>query len=156
MKFENGKLKYITSYANTLAYLNGTWMNMSGATVVKPDEKWGVVGISGNVILLAVPDQMNDETAVSYATSVAAFWMHTPIAVNSRLSVSPQIFIMGAPASYNDMTKFTFNEELSAMVGNSVDYKITRRFGLTGAHRVMIPSNGKPMHFILIGSRTTL
>jgi hypothetical protein len=63
---------------------------------------------------------------------------------------------MGAPMSYNDMTKFTFNDELGAMIGNSVDYKITRRFGLTGAHRVMVPSTGKPMHFLLIGSRVTL
>ncbi len=57
---------------------------------------------------------------------------------------------------YNDFTKFTFNKELSAMIGNSVDYKITKRFGMTGAHRVMVPSTGKPMHFILIGSRVTL
>jgi hypothetical protein len=156
MKFDKGKLKYITAYANTIAYLKGTWMNMSGVTLVKPDPKWGVVGISGNMILLAVPNKDDNTTAVNYATSLAAFWMHTPIQINERVSVSPQIFIMGAPVSYNDLTKFTFNKELSAMVGNSVDYKITKRFGMSGAHRVMIPSTGKPMHFILIGSRVTL
>lgn len=156
MKFDKGKLQYITSYANTLAYLKGTWMNMSGVTLVKPDPKWGVVGISGNVILLATPDQINDEMALSYATSIAAFWMHNPISLNERVTLSPQIFIMGAPVSYNDMTKFTFNDDLSAMIGNSIDYKITRRFGMTGAHRVMVPSTGKPMHFLLIGSRVTL
>jgi hypothetical protein len=131
-------------------------MNMSGVTIVKPDPTWGIVGISGNVILLAVPDQMNDKLAVSYATSVAAFWMHNPIRLNERATLSPQVFILGAPMSYNDMTKFTFNDELSTMIGNSVDYKITRRFGLTGAHRIMIPSTGRPMHFVLIGSRMTL
>jgi len=155
MKFDKGKLKYITSYANTAAYLKGTWMNMTGATIVKPDPKWGVVGISANVILLAIPADSGKRN-VSYATSVAGFWMHNPIQINERATLSPQIFIMGAPVSYNDFTKFTFNKELSAMVGNSVDYKITKRFGMTGAHRVMVPSTGKPMHFILIGSRVTL
>jgi hypothetical protein len=156
MKFEAGKLQYIISYANTAAYLKGTWMNMSGATIVKPDPKWGVVGVSANVIVLVIPNEMEGTTATSYATSLAAFWMHTPIQLNERVTVSPQIFVMSAPMSYNDMTKFTFNDELSAMIGNSVDYKITRRFGLTGAHRVMVPSTGKPMHFLLIGSRVTL
>jgi len=156
MKFDKGKLKHIMSYANTTAYLKGTWMNMAGATWVKPSPKWGVVGISGNVIILAVPDEMEKKTAISYATSFAAFWMHNPIQINERATLSPQVFLLGAPVSYNDMTKFTFSDQLSAMIGNSVDYKITKRFGLTGAHRVMVPSTGKPLHFLLIGSRVTL
>lgn len=155
-KFEKGKLKHIMAYANTVAYLKGTWMNMTGVTWVKPDPRWGVIGISANTIILAIPDDLENATAVSYASSLAAFWMHNPIQLSERAAFSPQIFLLGAPISYNDFTKFTFNKELSAMVGNSVDYKITKRFGMTGAHRVMVPSTGRPMHFILIGSRVTL
>ncbi|MFM7979609.1 MAG: hypothetical protein ACKPKO_09870, partial [Candidatus Fonsibacter sp.] len=63
MKFDKGKLKHIMSYANTTAYLKGTWMNMTGVTWVKPDPKWGIVGVSGNVIILAIPDKMEKKTA---------------------------------------------------------------------------------------------
>ena len=72
------------------------------------------------------------------------------------MTVSPQVFIMGSPLSYNSITGVTTNKTIGAMLGDSWDYKLTKRFGVTAAHRVMIPATGKPLNFLLIGSRMIL
>lgn len=92
----------------------------------------------------------------NWATSAVAFWMHPPIVINPRLTVSPQVFVMGSPVSYNSVIGFTTNKTVGMMIGDSWDYKITRRFGATAAHRIMIPASGKPLNFLLIGSRMIL
>jgi hypothetical protein len=151
MHFEKGKLTGIGSYSGTVAYLQGTTMTMVGYTYVKPDVKWGVYGVSGGVIGLFMP-----EGKVSIATSLVGFWMHPPITINERATLSPQIFILSSPVGYNEITKLNTNTSASMMVGNSLDYKLTRRFGATAAHRVMLVPSQTPLHFILIGSRMTL
>ena len=90
------------------------------------------------------------------ATSAVVFWMPKPYIINKRLSVSPQIFIMGSPIAYNPITGLSVNKAVGMMVGDSWDYKITKRFGMTAAHRVMIPPTGKVLNFLLIGSRMML
>jgi hypothetical protein len=92
----------------------------------------------------------------NWATSIVAFWMHPPIIISPRMTVSPQVFIMGSPLSYNSITGVTTNKTIGAMLGDSWDYKLTKRFGVTAAHRVMIPATGKPLNFLLIGSRMIL
>ena len=92
----------------------------------------------------------------NWATSAVAFWMHPPITLSPRLTVTPQVFVMGSPLSYSTMTGLTTSTTLSMMLGDGWDYKITKRFGVTAAHRVMIPSTGKPLNFLLIGSRMIL
>jgi hypothetical protein len=92
----------------------------------------------------------------SWATSAVAFWMHPPININPRLTVTPQAFVMGSPVSYNNVVGFTTSKTMGMMIGDAWDYKITKRFGVSAAHRVMIPDNGKPLNFLLIGSRLIL
>ena len=92
----------------------------------------------------------------SWATSAVLFWMHPPIVVNSRLTISPQVFIMGSPLSYNTLTGFTKSNKVGEMIGSSFDYKITKRFGATAAWRVMFSDGQKPMNTLLIGSRLIL
>jgi len=152
MHFDKGKLKSISSHSATFAYLKGTKMSLVGYTWVKPDPRWGVYGISGGLIALFMPDGGSP----SYATSLVGFWMHPPITLNERMVLSPQFFVMASPISYNDMTKLVTNKATSMMVGNSLDYKVTKRFGATFAHRVMIVNGQKPLNFLLVGSRMTL
>lgn len=150
MGFAGGKLTTIHSVSNTTAYAKGTWINIVGYTLVKPSPKWGVSGVNASAIVIVLPD------GVSYATSATAFWMHPPIVVNERVSLAPQVFVMSAPLSYNDVTKLTINKQLSAMLGSSVDYKLTKRFGMTGAYRAMVSPGAPTLSFVMIGSRMIL
>ena len=151
MNFKKGKLSSISSHSATAAYLKGTKMTLVGYTYVKPSVRWGVAGISGGMIALFMPDG-----GTSYATSLVGFWMHPPITLNERMVLSPQFFVMASPVSYSDMTRLVTNKATSMMIGNSLDYKVTKRFGATVAHRVMIVQNQKPLNFLLVGSRMTL
>ena len=151
MHFSKGKLQSISSHSATFAYLNGTKMTLVGYTWVKPDPRWGVYGVSSGFIALLQP-----EGKPSYATSLVGFWMHPPITLNDRMVLSPQLFVMASPVSYNDITKLVTNKATSMMMGNSLDYKITKRFGATFAHRVMMIDGQKPLNFLLVGSRMIL
>lgn len=152
MHFNKGKLSSIGSHSATFAYLKGTKMTLVGYTYVKPSPRWGVAGVSTGLIALFMPDG----GGASYSTSLVGFWMHPPITLNERMVLSPQFFVMASPVSYSDMTKLVTNKATSMMVGNSLDYKVTKRFGATIAHRVMIVQNQKPLNFLLVGSRMTL
>ena len=92
----------------------------------------------------------------SWASSAVAFWMHPPLLINSRLTISPQVFLMGSPLSYNSITGIVTNAGVSEMIGSSFDYKITNRFGVTAAYRMMISPGQKSLSFLLIGSRIIL
>jgi hypothetical protein len=106
-----------------------------------------------------MPDSLVVQTHgynTSWATSAVAFWMHPPIIINPRVTVSPQAFLMSSPVSYNSVIGFTTSTGVGMMLGSGWDYKITRRFGMTAAHRVMLNSGQKPLNFLLIGSRMML
>jgi hypothetical protein len=111
------------------------------------------------VPLTYMPDSLVVQTHgynASWATSAVAFWMHPPIIINPRVTVTPQVFLMGSPVAYSSLTGLTTNTDVSMMLGSGWDYKLTRRFGVTAAHRVMITPKQKPLNFLLIGSRVTL
>jgi hypothetical protein len=152
MAFKQGKLHSIHNYSTTYAYLDGVQLVLTGYTWVKPDEKWGVYGVNTGLITMFMPNG----GGVNYSTSLVGFWMHPPIEISQRAKLSPQIFVIGSPVSYNDITKLTTNSAGSVMIGNSMDYMITKRFGATAAHRVMIIPNQKPLNFLMIGSRMIL
>lgn len=152
MGFKKGKLNAVHNYSTTYAYLNGVQMVLVGYTWVKPDEKWGVYGVNTGMITLFMPEG----GGVNYSTSLVGFWMHPPIEVSKRAKISPQLFVIASPMSYNDITKLTTSTAGSIMIGNSMDYMITRRFGATMAHRMMISPNQKTLNFLMIGSRMTL
>jgi hypothetical protein len=106
-----------------------------------------------------LPDTIHNTATIyhaSLATSAVAFWMHPPIAVNERITVAPQIFVMGSPLSYNSITGFSTNQTIGTMMGTSLDYKITKRFGVSSAWRVMMAPNTKSLNYLMIGSRIML
>ena len=152
MAFKTGKLHAVHNYSSTYAYLNGIHMTLVGYTWVKPDEKWGVYGVNAGMITLFMPDG----GGVNYSTSLVGFWMYKPIELTKRAKISPQMFVIGSPMSYNEITKLTTSAVGSVMIGNSMDYMITRRFGATAAHRMLISPSQKPLNFLLIGGRMIL
>ena len=106
-----------------------------------------------------MPDSLVVQTYgynVNWATSAVAFWMHPPIIVNPRLTVSPQVFVMSSPVAYSPMMGFSTSSGMNLMLGSGWDYKLTRRFGVTAAHRIMLAQKQAPLNFLLIGSRMTL
>ena len=92
----------------------------------------------------------------SWATSAVVFWMHPPISINPRVTVSPQVFLMSSPVSYNSVIGFTTSTGVGMMLGSGWDYKLTKRFGITTAYRAMISPNTKVLNYLLIGSRLLL
>jgi hypothetical protein len=92
----------------------------------------------------------------SVATSLVIFWMHPPIPISPRTTFTPQIFLMGSPMSYSSETGLVTNKTVSAMVGTGLDYKLTRRFGISSAYRATIVPGQKTLSFLMIGSRITL
>lgn len=92
----------------------------------------------------------------SVATSLVVFWMHPPITISPRTTVTPQLFLMGSPMSYSSESGLTTNKTVSAMVGTGLDYKLTKRFGISSAYRAMIAPGQKILSFLMIGSRITL
>jgi hypothetical protein len=152
MGFKKGKLNTVHNYSSTYAYLDGVQMVLLGYTWVKPDDKWGVYGVNAGMITLFMPEG----GGVNYSTSLVGFWMHSPIEMSKRTKLSPQLFVIVSPISYNEITKLTTSTSGSVMVGNSMDYMITRRFGATVAHRMMLSPKQKTLNFLMIGSRMTL
>jgi hypothetical protein len=93
---------------------------------------------------------------LSLATSAVVFWTK-PYVVNSKLTLSPQVFLMNSPISYNPETgESTVNRQFSFLVGSSFDYKISKRFGLSINYRALGASGSPILSNFLIGSRLML
>ena len=101
MDFSNGKLNLIHSYSSSFAYLNGNFMNLLGYTWIKPTEKRGVFGYNLGLINLLLKNVDNGYD-YNMSSSVVAFWTK-PYQYSKKLSVSPQIFTMFAPISWNSV-----------------------------------------------------
>ncbi len=157
MDFSEGKLNKIHSYSSSFAYLNGNYMNLLGYTHIKPTQKKGVFGYNLGLINLLLN---NNKGGYDYnmSTSVVSFWTK-PYQYSKKLSISPQVFTMLAPISYNTVTKTTtVNRNIGFLLGSSFDYKISKRFGLSLNYRLSgNTAKGSPfLSNILVGSRMIL
>jgi hypothetical protein len=167
MDFSNGKLNAIHSYSSSFAYLNGTYMNLLGYTWIKPTQKRGVFGYNLGLINLLIKNQENklvksivtgDEYDYNMSTSVVAFWTK-PYQYSKKLTISPQVFTMFAPLSYNTVAgSTTVNRHMGFLLGSSFDYKISKRFGLSINYKLSGNTTpGSPfLSNVLIGSRMIL
>jgi hypothetical protein len=157
LDFSEGKLNAIHSYSSAFAYLNGNYMNLLGYTWIKPTAKYGVFGYNLGVINLLLE---NGKGGYDYnmSTSAVAFWTK-PYQYSKKLTVSPQIFTMFAPISYNTVAGMTtVNRNMGFLLGSSFDYKISKRFGLSINYKLSgNTAPGSPfLSNILIGSRMIL
>jgi len=92
------------------------------------------------------------------SSSVVAFWTK-PYQYNKKLSISPQVFTMFAPISWNSLTgESTVSKSVGFLLGSSFDYKITKRFGFTINYKLSgNTAAGSPfLSNFLIGSRMIL
>jgi hypothetical protein len=157
MDFQDGKLNRIHSYSVTGAYLEGNYMGLVGYTNIKPSEKYGTYGYNVGVITLLLKDSEKKSVFnLSLSTSAVVFWTK-PYTVNSKITLSPQVFLMNSPISYNPkIRETTVNRQFSFLVGSSFDYRISKRFGLSLNYRALGASGSPILSNFLIGSRLIL
>jgi hypothetical protein len=131
MKFtEDGQLDGIHSYGTAFAYLGGNYMNLLGYTFIKPTPKRGTYGYNVGVINLLLKNS-NGGFDYNMATSAIVFWTK-PYQYSKKLTISPQVFTMFAPISYNSASGVTtVNRHMGFLLGTAFDYKITKRFGFS-------------------------
>ena len=154
---DKGMLSSINSYSATAAYLNGNYMGLLGYTWIKPHPKFGTYGYNVGAIMLLLKgtEQKYD---VTLSTSSVVFWTK-PYQYSKKLTISPQVFVMYSPISYNTFTGETnVNRHFGALVGSSFDYKITKRFGFSFNYKLNMSTapGTKFTNNFLIGSRLML
>jgi hypothetical protein len=151
MRFDKGKLARIDNFSGTLAYVAGTEMFIGGYTYIKPKPKIGVVGANFGAIALRLPGSF------SFVKSLTGFWSK-PFQLTQRHSVTPGVFLMTAPASYNTKSGWAFSEAFSVMTGVGYNLKISKRFSAALDYKVNISSvPGAPLlNFLQIGSKMSL
>ena len=103
---EDGQLDAIHSYGTGIAYLGGNYMNLLGYTYIKPTAKKGTYGYNVGVINLFLKNDNTGGFEYNMASSAIVFWTK-PYQYNKKLTISPQVFTMFAPLSYNSATGVT-------------------------------------------------
>ena len=133
MDVSNGKLNSLHSYSTTVAYIKGTWMGLLGYTYIKPHPIIGTYGFNVGTVFLKMGRELDNQLLIS--TSFVGFWMKQ-YQYNSKLAISPQLFIMSSPIGYNTYTGSTAVTRIpTAMVGSSFDYKLSKKFGFNISYR---------------------
>jgi hypothetical protein len=155
---EDGQLDAIHSYGTGIAYLGGNYMNLLGYTYIKPTAKNGTYGYNVGVINLFLKNDNTGGFEYNMASSAIVFWTK-PYQYNKKLTISPQVFTMFAPISYNSATGVTtVNRHMGFLLGAAFDYKISKRFGFSANYK--LSGNTKPFSDFLnnfqIGSRMVL
>ena len=155
---EDGQLDAIHSYGTGIAYLGGNYMNLLGYTYIKPTAKKGTYGYNVGVINLFLKNDETGKFEYNMASSAIVFWTK-PYQYNKKLTISPQVFTMFAPISYNSATGVTtVNRHMGFLLGAAFDYKISKRFGFSANYK--LSGNTKPFSDFLsnfqIGSRMVL
>jgi hypothetical protein len=157
MDFSGGKLNAIHSYGLSLAYLNGTWMTLPTYTYIKPNPILGTYGMNVGGIGLLTKNN-NNNSSINILTSIVWFWTK-PFEYSKKLLLSPQIFIMSSPISYDLSSKTTnIDRHFGFLLGSSFDYKISKRFGFSFNYKSNINTSpgSRILHNFLIGSRMIL
>ena len=155
MDFEEGKLSAIHSYSVTAAYLKGTLMQMVGYTYIKPHPRWGTFGYNAGLIGLQMRKMEGKGYDLSVMTSFVAFWTK-PFQYNRKTTLSPQLFFMNSPISWNTLTGNSMVTKTPGFIaGLGYDYKISKRFGFSASYKAVIALEPKfnLMNNFQIGSK---
>jgi len=157
MNFQDGSLNSINSYGVAIAYLEGNYMNMLSYTYIKPHIKYGTYGYNVGIVNLLLKN-FNNKFEFNTITSGVGFWTKQ-YPTSRKVTLSPQIFVMISPLSYNSMLGNTLvNRHAGFLFGMSFDYKISRRFGFSSNYKLNVNTtpNTPLLHNFLIGSRLIL
>jgi hypothetical protein len=151
MEFSGTELCGIATYSYTAAYNAGSMIHIGAFSYVKPYKAY-VFGYNAAVVATRIP--FEDKKQLFSTTSITLFAIRSMI-INKKLSIAPELFLMGSPISYSFRSDaLSANGQLSYIVGNSFSWAISKRFGLSANVKYM----GGQMQTIgvLIGSRFNL
>jgi len=152
--FKDGQLKAIKAYSYTVARVKGTNMTFGGYTWIKPHPKLGTYGYNLAYINIKLKDGITGKYSYSMVSSITSFWTK-PYQVNLKTTLSPGVFVMASPYSYNTATGSTWNYNINSLIGCGYSYKISKRFGVNMDYKLMVSTvPGSPMlSFFMIGSK---
>ncbi len=151
MEFSGTELCGIATYSYTAAYNAGSMIHIGAFSYVRPYKAY-VFGYNAAVVATKIP--FEGKKQLFGTTSVTLFAIRSMI-INKKLSIAPELFLMGSPISYSFRSDdLSANGQLSYILGNSFSWAISKRFGLSANVKYM----GGQMQTIgvLIGSRFNL
>jgi hypothetical protein len=154
---DKGSLTSINSYSLTTAYLSGSLMALGGFTKIMPNPKLGTYGYNLGLVTLLLQNTEGGYD-VSLSNSSVVFWTK-PYPQSKKLTLSPQLFVIPPGMSVNTKTgQVTYGNSIGVLVGTSVDYKISKRFGFSFNYKINASTApGAPaLSNFLIGSRMML
>jgi hypothetical protein len=152
---KNGELKAVKAYSYTYAWMNGIPMTFGGYTYIKPHPKYGTFGYNLSVINIKLKGA--DDYSYQFMSSTTAFWTK-PYKINLKSTISPGVFLMASPYSYNNKSGSTWNYNVAGLVGAGYTYQISKRFVFAIDYKLNASTaKGAPLlNFIMIGSRAIL
>lgn len=151
MEFSGTELCGVATYSYTAAYNAGSMIHIGAFSYVRPYKAY-VFGYNAAVVATRIP--FEGKKQLFGTTSVTLFAIRSMI-INKKLSIAPELFLMGSPISYSFRSDdLSANGQLSYILGNSFSWAISKRFGLSANVKYM----GGQMQTIgvLIGSRFNL
>ena len=147
LEFSNGKPFGANSYSISTIYSSGSFIYMGAYSYVAMKSPY-VYGY--NLALIAT--KVQSQTLLM--SSVVIFGMKS-IRYNSRLNLTPELFIMNSPTSFITGTEsLVNNSRLSFIVGNSFDIALSKRFRISANIKYMPPPSNSVG--LLVGSKFNL
>jgi hypothetical protein len=152
MVFDKGALKAIKAYSYTFAYMNGIPMTFGGYTYIVPHPKYGTIGYNLSVINIKLKGV--DSYSYQFTSSTTGFWTK-PYQLNKKSTISPGVFIMGSPYSYNTSTGGSWNYNVAGLVGAGFTYQISKRFVFAIDWKINASTvpDAPILNFFMVGTR---
>jgi len=151
---KNGKLKLIHNFNLTGVYSYGNYLGFLGYSAILNAGKWGVTGLNVSAAATKIPEDGN----VFISPSITAFYTK-PFKANTRLIISPEIYIISTPLIYSSVDKVTVTDRtFSAFLGSGFDYQLSKRFKFNFNYKLNMSTNPEfpILSFFLIGSKVNL
>jgi hypothetical protein len=152
MVFDKGALKAIKAYSYTFAWMNGIPMTFGGYTYIIPHPKYGTMGYNLSVINIKLKSA--DSYSYQFASSTTGFWTK-PYQLNKKLTISPGVFLMASPYSYNSEAGSSWNYNVAGLVGAGITYQISKRFVFAADWKINTSTvpDAPILNFFMIGTR---
>ena len=149
----NGNLKAVKAYSYTYAWMNGIPMTFGGYTWIKPHPKYGTFGY--NVSVINIKLKGNDEYSYQFMSSITGFWTK-PYKINNKSTISPGVFTMASPYSYNSKNGPAWNYNIAGLVGAGYTYQLSKRFAFAVDYKLNASTvPGAPLlSFFMVGARS--
>ena len=156
MVFKEGQLKAVKAYSYTYAWMRGIPMMFGGYNYVIPHPKYGTIGFNTSIINLKLKSDVNNHS-YQFISSLVGFWTK-PYKLSAKSTISPGVFLMASPYSYNNKSGNSWNYNIAGLIGTGYTYQISKRFVLALDYKLNASTaKGVPLLiFVMIGSRTIL